>query len=187
VGSTLRTFTARSNFAANRRLDISLTGSDAAVFSVAADFDAATGSYTVSVILAVSLEKRLTALDFRLSIQDAHSACYVNNAWQSGGCRFLCDFTMNVGRATCPPDQIHVLSNGLLAVAASWVDPTPVFLPGVAAGTPYVESISSRTLRKGQHLVFLTWPSVVFTAGVFNVSCSLKVRDFLHCLFLIFC
>jgi hypothetical protein len=176
VGKVLFTFTARSNFAANRRLDIRLTGSDAGALSVSADFDAATGFYTISLTLAASLEKRLTALAFTLSIRDARSACFVADVgWQSGGCRFFRDFTMNVGRAICPPDQIHVLSNGQLAVAASWVDPTLVFLPDVTADTPYFESIPSRTLGKGRHLVVLMWQNVEFSIGFFNISCSFNV------------
>jgi hypothetical protein len=177
VGRSLLTFTARSNFTVNRRLDISLTGLDAAVLDLATEFAAETGFYTISITLAASLKERSAALEFRLSIRDARSACYVAGVgWQDGGCRFVREFTITVGRAICPANQHHVLSDGQLAVATSWVDPTPVSLPGVAAGTPYVESISSRTLGKGQHPVVLTWLNVAFTVGVFNVSCSFKVR-----------
>jgi hypothetical protein len=177
VGGVLFTFTARSNFVANRRLDVSLTGADAAMFNVASEFNATNSFYQISLTLAASLEKRLIALEFTLTIRDVRSACYVAGVgWQDGGCKFLREFTMTVGRAICPPDQIHVLSDGRQAVAASWVDPTPVFLPGVAAGTLYFESIPSRTLGKGRHSVVLLWPNVVFSTGVFNISCSLSVR-----------
>jgi hypothetical protein len=181
VGRVLFTFTAWSNFAANRRLDVSLAGPDAAFLRLSTDFDAATGSYAISLTLATSLEERSAALELTISIQDVRSACYVGGGtWQHGGCKFLRDFTMNVGRATCPPDQTHVLSDGQLAVAASWADPTPVFLPGVAAGTPYVESISSRTLGKGRHPVVLSWQNVAFSFGTLNVSCTFNVRFTLY-------
>jgi hypothetical protein len=174
VGRVLFAFTARSNNPANRRLDVALSGLNATAFSVSTNFDAETGIYAISLTLTAGVE-RSAALEFTLSIRDARSTCYVAGTWQDGGCRYSRDFTLNIGRATCPANQVHVLSDGQLAVTASWADPIPAFLPFVTAGTPHAVSISSRTLGKGQHPVVLTWPNVDFSFGIFNVSCSFNV------------
>jgi hypothetical protein len=172
-GVVILTFNASSNSAANRRLDISLSGPDSAALNV--DWIDANGLYTISLALSANQSVLPDVLRFTLSIRDARPVCYIAGVELAGGCEYRQDITLAVGRAICPSDQYHVLSDGQLAVDVNWADPTPISIPGVMPDTPHNASLSKGPRGRGRYEVTLSWPNVIFSVGRFNVSCSFHV------------
>jgi hypothetical protein len=153
ANSVVHTFVARSNFAINRRLDVTLSGPDATAFRVRREFDGASHNYTISVLLASENELKADILSFTVTISDAQPECFTAASLQTGPCSATQSFVLSVGRAICPPSQYFVLSRRQLAVTVNFGAPVPRNIPGVDQTTPYYLSAVSNVFGPGRSRV----------------------------------